>query len=176
MMAISSYKYSHHFRSHGFSDTQRDLAFSMFCGTLESNDNNESDSGGACPSNKKEWTIPGVHEPVAVMLHSWLETSLTGWPVVTVDESDNVPFYFESDENHVPEFIGTDNNDIESIGHEFKDDCNHTPPNEIVVPTDSISPIDSRTDFVDHGSEMDTSNRRKYSLWEEIVDVSRVDW
>jgi len=110
------------------------------------------------------------------MLHSWLETSLTGWPVVTVDESDNVPFYFESFENDVPEFIGTDTNDIVSIGHEYKDDINHAPPTEIVFPTDAFSPADSRTDFVDPGSEMEYSNMRKYSLWEEIVDVSRVDW
>lgn len=148
----------------------------MFCSASEINDNNKSDSGDARPNNKQEWTIPGVHEPVAVMLHSWLETSLTGWPVVTVDESDNVPFYFESFENDVPEFIGTDTNDIVSIGHECKDDINHAPPAEIVFPTDAFSPADSSTDFVDPVSEMDYSNKRKYSLWEEIVDVSRVDW
>ena len=64
----------------------RDLAFGLFCGGSESN------AEGNHGENK--WSIPGSHTPVALMIHSWLETCLS-WPIPRETEDGLIPYHFE---------------------------------------------------------------------------------
>lgn len=72
------------------SDTQRDLAFAMFCGGSES-ENRSGETGES--SHVNEWSIPGAHAPVAAMIHSWLVRGLFPCHYVSLSLYSTFAFY-----------------------------------------------------------------------------------
>eukprot|EP00984_Skeletonema_dohrnii_P019310 scaffold9198_cov137-Skeletonema_dohrnii-CCMP3373.AAC.3 len=132
-------------------DTQRDLAFALFCASAKKdkrangygNESTASDSAGA------NWSIPGCHVPVSSMIHSWLATCQAGWPVPNEFEGGKIPSHTEN--------ISTD----PSEDHESP-----IPPKEIVL---------SATNQVDSTKSNDESGV-EFSYWGELVDLTTIDW
>ncbi len=121
--------------------THRDLAFGLFCG---GNENTIEDD-----NSEKKWSIPGAHTPVALMIHTWLETCST-WPVLR--DSDHIPYHFE--ELNTPEFS-------EKVYNESPDG---QPPAEILLPTCQPK------------VETNEPRRRKFSFWGDLVNNISFDW
>ncbi len=117
------------------------MAFGLFCGGNENDIKDEN--------SEKKWSIPGAHAPVALMIHTWLETCST-WPVLR--ESDHIPYHFE--EPNTPEF----NENV------FNESPDGKPPAEILLPTCPPK------------VEINESSRRKYSFWGDLVDNISFDW
>ncbi|KAL9191186.1 hypothetical protein ACHAXT_000892 [Thalassiosira profunda] len=155
-------------------DTQRDLAFGLFCGGNGNGDNADgqgnaaAETGGA--GGEKEWSIPGTHTPVAVMIHSWLDTCQAAWPVPREIEEGDIPCHVEVSVE-TSEEGGTDS----SAG------SGGPPPMEIVLPTavnastdpGAVPPDANTPDAKDATPEPQSG---KFSYWGELVDLSRVDF
>jgi hypothetical protein len=116
----------------------RDLAFGLFCGGNESNaEGNNSES---------KWSIPGAHTPVALMIHSWLETCLS-WPIPRETEDGHIPYHFEEPSTGI-----------------YNESPGGTPPADILLPS-GLS-----------GGETIELRRRKFSFWGDLVENSSFDW
>ena len=150
-------------------DTQRDLAFGLFCGGNENDGDTDNganptgDAQGTGDVTENNWSIPGAHTPVAVMINSWLETCRTAWPVPIEIEGGLIPSHFEELASVTLEEINEGGNvSSESV-----------PPTEIVlkVPNVEMSLPDPK-----RNASPEPNQYRKFSLWGEVVDLSRVDW
>lgn len=118
------------------------------------NEGNRAVGYSGDPSDQIGWSIPGTHTPVAVMVHSWLETCQAApFPLREVEEGKvQIPFYTEEVEGESSESAN-----IES------------PPTEIVVPDNDSANAASAV-------SPPPSTYRKFSLWGDIADDRRVDW
>jgi len=146
-------------------DTQRDLAFGLFCG------GNENENSAAGHSENK-WSIPGAHTPVSNMIHSWLETCQE-WPIPKEFEDGNIPYHFEEVSNEPP---------IDLRASEAGEGQNNAytrsgppPPTEIVLSVKMDASSDPRSIPTNLSSRVEPSYR-KFSHWGDIVDSRRVDW
>eukprot|EP00804_Cyclotella_cryptica_P007102 CCRYP_014537-RE/>CCRYP_014537-RE protein AED:0.03 eAED:0.03 QI:291/1/1/1/0.9/0.81/11/143/2162 len=134
------------------SDTQRDLAFALFCvdGVSDANRNDASNQ----QMTGNEWSVPRVHVPMATMICLWLTSCAVGWPVPKL--FDEVPCQFE-------EVLLQPWPCHESPETDAAVDDN--PPSEIIV--------SSRDDSQ---NTVDQVQRVKFSYWDQLVDASRKDW
>jgi hypothetical protein len=121
----------------------RDLAFGLFCGGNEINA--EGNNG------ESKWSIPGAHTPVALMIHSWLETCLS-WPIPRETEDGHIPYHFE--EPNTQEFSG-------GI---YDESPGGPPPAEILLPSG-----------LPEGEACELC-RRKFSFWGDLAENSCFDW
>lgn len=138
------------------------MAFALFCVGTE---NIGVDADGNQTSTN-EWTIPGVHVPVAMMIHSWLETSTSGWPIPKM--GDEIPYHFETiPEPHQPsEVVQSATDEVESLVEESS-----PPPTEILLPSDAINTPPTQSPEL--SSEKAAA---KVSYWKDVADLSRIDW
>ena len=163
------------YAKHNIIYLHRDLAFGLFCGGNE-NESNPADAGGhhAPDESENEWSIPGAHTPVAVMIHSWLETC-QNWPIPRAIEDGNIPFHFEEVLNEQENVDTESNNDMSPGGR--------PPPAEIILSArDMLAPSDHNSDpnnnDINSGEAKETTAKsyRKFSFWGDLVDLSRFDW
>ncbi|KAL7543186.1 hypothetical protein ACHAXR_012599 [Thalassiosira sp. AJA248-18] len=157
-------------------DTQRDLAFGLFCLGDENDDNTETGGHRAAETegNKSEgkWSIPGAHTPVAVMIHSWLETTLQAWPIPREIEEGSIPFHIDdATTNNVP--INMKSSGASEEGNIASNESG--PVTEIVLPV-KMDPRSTPTNTSPMTSEIEPKHSKRFSLWGEIVDLSNIDW
>lgn len=110
--------------------------------------------------------------PVAVMIHSWLETCQAAPFLRREIEEGKIPFHFE--EIVLNEAGGEGENDNAFAGN------SGLPPTEIVL-QGNVNASDTRGTPANtsSGANSETAHdpiNRKFSLWGEIVDSERVDW
>ena len=152
------------------------MAFGLFCGGNE-NEGNADTEETENTSSKNTWSIPGAHTPVAVMIHSWLETCQAAPFLSRVIEEGNIPHhYFEEVSNEPP---------IDLRASEAREGGNNAsasrpPPTEIRLSGRMNASSDPRglSTNTRSGIKDETAEPmyRKFSLWGEIVDSGRVDW
>ena len=145
-------------------DLQRDLAFGLFCGGNENEENAEAAGHRAeeteDSNSESKWSIPGAHTPVAVMIHSWLDTCQAAWPFPReLFEGGRIPYHIEEVSNEQRIDLSASEAIIDaSPGSE-------PPPIEIVLP----ATMDATSD------DTFPQKHRKYSLWGDVFDY-KVDW
>lgn len=134
-------------------DTQRDLAFGMFCSGDVQDEGRKNEAGV-----EQSWSIPGAHMPVAIMIQSWLETCQAPWPTSKELDESNIPFLFEPVNNDGD----GDDDDEQSFN---QDKANASPPTEIVVPSGG------------GGSSIEEPEKGlRYTRWGDLVDLTRIDF
>lgn len=147
--------------------TLRDLTFGIFCEGNESDNTATEASKGN--NDENQWSIPGVHTPTAMMIHSWLRTC-AAWPIIKEFNDNNIPYHFEEiSETPVDSRTSqTDEND-------------GPPPTEIVfqVNVNSLDLNNASTDIegeVCNGvAAVEPPRYRKFSYWGDLVH-NQADW
>lgn len=145
----------------------RDLSFALFCvGEGASSPNQDPNNQHQEPY--EEWSIPRIHLPMGTMICSWLTCCTIGWPVPKV--FDEVPCRFE--EVYIQP--SADTLDIEETD---------SPPTEIILPARKCE-LNENLEPVPPDNEPQTPNEQitsngvqvKFSLWSDLVSLSRKDW
>ena len=144
----------------------RDLSFALFCvGGGPSRPNEDPNDEDQEP--REEWSIPRSHLPMGTMICSWLICCTIGWPVPKVFEE--VPCRFEE----VVTQPSADSLDTEEAD---------SPPTEITVPTrkcisDEHQPVLQEDEPEAPNEQIESSGVQvKFSLWSDLVSLSRKDW
>lgn len=106
-----------------------------------------------------DWSIPGVHTPVTLMIHSWLD-ACQALPIPREIVDRNIPYHFEERELKTTEAEGM---------HDMSP--GRPPPTEILLPIkmdQSVTPYSC--------AEGEMTDCGKYTYWGEVVDNSSFDW
>lgn len=133
-------------------DTQRDLAFGIFCGGDGLDEGRKNESG---VESHQSWSVPGAHMPVATMIQSWLDTCQAPWPSSKELEEGKIPFLYE--------LVNGDDDDEESFNQDKA--TNAPPPTEIVVPSGGGG-----------SSIKEPEKGLRYTRWGDLVDLTRIDF
>ena len=134
-------------------DTQRDLAFGMFCGSDDQDEGRKNESGD---ESHQSWSVPGAHMPVAIMIQSWLETCQAPWPSSKELEEGKIPFEYDP--------VDGNDDDEETLNQDKATDA--SPPTEIVVPSGGGG----------SSSINESEKGLRYSRWGDLVDLTRIDF
>jgi len=147
-------------------DTQRDLAFGLFCEGNESRNNDSMVDAEVDKKSDKKWSMPGGSVPTAIMIHSWLSTSCT-WPIPKFEGrgEEILPCHMEEISNEAQ---------LDPRSSEASEEDGE-PPTEIVfqVKVDSSGSIPPPSAVVSEPIVEPTY--RKFSFWNDLVD-NQIDW